>query len=93
MVTILVVLPRPIPGHSGEGAEEAEGKTMGVIGTPIAKGLFVKSLFECQVGDIIVLEENEQISVREGTQHRGISMFCLIHKVVPKTGTVGENTA
>ncbi|KAK4170669.1 hypothetical protein QBC36DRAFT_127657 [Triangularia setosa] len=77
-IVILIIVPRP--RHRGEIVEGAEAATSGVVKSPIGGGLSVSSVLECHVGDIIVLEGNEQLLVRD-RDIRGICMFCVMHRM------------
>lgn len=66
---------------------------------PLARGTLKSPIaeypFKCYIGDIIVLEEGDQISVRmgasakEGTGPRDLYIFCIVHLTIP-TGGAGE---
>jgi hypothetical protein len=85
-ITILIVLPRPKSKHSGGIVEHATlGELKVEVGSPIGGPLFSSSVHKCHVGDIIVLEGDERLLVREGTGLHGICMFCVMHRKVPKS--------
>ncbi len=85
MISIFVFVRRPIPRQSSAVIEDAEGSITGEIRSPKDD----PSVFECQVGDIVILDGEEQLVVREG-KDRDISAFCVMHRKKDKTG---EDTA
>ncbi|KAK3349521.1 hypothetical protein B0T25DRAFT_548335 [Lasiosphaeria hispida] len=100
-VVLLIFVRRPRRRDDGGVIEDAQGTTAGITVSeePLSRGFLksptAESSFECQVGDMIVLEEGEQISVRreasvkEGTGPRDFCMFCIAHRKIP-TGGAGE---
>jgi hypothetical protein len=106
MVVMLIVVPRPkrsdgvekkdVEGTPGTTAEEQPLST-GTIKSPIGSPILIDSPFECQVGDIIIIEEGEQILVKETTGPQGnLKVFCVlcaVHSTTPKGGAGKENEA
>src|ERR1051325_6996231 len=70
-VVLLVFVRRPRRRDDGGVIEDTQGTTAGITVSkePLSRGTLksptAESSFECQVGDMIVLEEGEQISVRK----------------------------
>lgn len=95
-IAIFIVVPRPTTGREGTTIESGEAITIGESPAapqePPSSGLFKSpmtaslslltvSRFNCQVGDIIILEGGEQLAVEdEGTEPRDICMFCVMHR-------------
>ena len=75
-----------MPTQGGEVIEDGEGIITGEIRSQIG-GRLTSSPFECQVGDIVILEEKEQLV---GGPGKDISVFCVLHL---KKYEVGEDTA
>lgn len=96
-ISICTVIPRPKRRESvfnnsdSARSNAASNSTLlreelpakGAIRSPIAKSQFVTSLFECQVGDIVILEEGEIILVQDAekgdTVGRDICMLTALH--------------
>ncbi|KAK3385775.1 hypothetical protein B0H63DRAFT_473576 [Podospora didyma] len=104
MVSILVFVQRPTPKHSGGAVVEVTGggeglaarqepPFMGEVRTPITDPLFCSSMFECQVGDILLLEGGEKLVARRGIEPCDVCMFCVMHRTTPRKGAAGENAA
>ncbi|KAK3371660.1 hypothetical protein B0T24DRAFT_629988 [Lasiosphaeria ovina] len=91
MVAILVFVHRPRP-RSDRGAPEGisvpeESPLMGIIKSSIGGPIVIPSRFECQVGDIIILEAKEQLFVTECVGPRDICMFSVMHRTFPRKDT------
>ena len=100
-VSIFIVVPRPKPRGNG-GSDETptalqEPPSKGVIKSPMgaAGPPFTHSLFECQVGDIIILEGGEQLLVRpqrEGyTGPRDVCMLLVLRHTSPTEDSTGRH--
>ncbi|KAK3690249.1 hypothetical protein B0T22DRAFT_441661 [Podospora appendiculata] len=100
MVVMLIVVPRPkrsggveekdVEGISGTTAAEQELLSTGMIKSPVGGPILIDSPFECQVGDMIILEEGEQILVKEITGPGNPKDFCVLCAV---HSTIKENEA
>ncbi|KAK3332662.1 hypothetical protein B0T19DRAFT_416221 [Cercophora scortea] len=96
MVVMLIVVPRPkrsggvekdVEGIFGTTAAEQEVLSTGIIKSPVGGPIFVDSPFECQVGDMIILEEGEQILVKETTgpgNPKDFCVLCAVHSTTKK---------
>ncbi len=105
---MLIFVRRPRRRDGGGVIEDTQGTTVtvgiAVSEEPLSKGA-IKSLiggsitvispFECQVGDMILLEAGDQIFVREqvDTGPRDICMFCIMHRTTPRRGAGEGDTA
>jgi len=106
-ISIFIVVRRPRSRGNGGSDQAAEvittGETPSVCQeppskvktkSPISGPLFAESPFECQVGDVIILEGGEQLIVRPqdkgDTGPRGICMLAVLHRTTPKEGTGGN---
>ncbi|KAL6695132.1 hypothetical protein J3F84DRAFT_376183 [Trichoderma pleuroticola] len=76
-LTFTVILPRP----RGVNDETPEPLSKGFIERPIGQGQFVRSSFQCRVGDIIILEGGERIWVprEDNIEPCGV---CLLYQSV-----------
>jgi hypothetical protein len=107
MVLMLIVVPRPkrsdgvekkdVEGISGTTTTGQEPLSTGTIKSPIGGPILIDSPFECQVGNIIIIEEGEQILVKETTGPQGNPKdFCVlyaVHNTIPKGGAGKGNEA
>lgn len=100
-ISICIIIPRPKHRElvfnddttaSGHRSSEScllreEMPVEGSIQSPIAESQCVTSLFECQVGNVIILEEGEVILVRDlekgGGEGRTICMLTALHCTQP----------
>lgn len=96
-ISVLIVLPKPrTTDQSAEASAEkrsAHGPLFhGTMKSPAAVGgpHFVESRFDCQVGDIIILEAEEQILVdsegRGDLRDHNISMLGILHHTCSEEG-------
>lgn len=107
-ISIIIIIRRPQPQTTGgDGTAEVICETsvlrheptfkgvikspMGAVGSPLAE-----SRFECQVGDVIILEGAEQLLVRppvEGdTGPRDICMVLILHQTSLEEGATGGSS-
>lgn len=88
-LSFFTVLRRPLrrssPYYVDVNTPREESLFRGIIDRPIAENQFVQSTFECQVGDIIVLEGGERLRARaEGdVNSRGLCMLVTLYQTVP----------
>lgn len=101
-ISIAIIIRRPKSKVNGGGAAaEVIGNTSAVRHEPTSKGVvrspmgavgppFVESPFECQVGDVVILEGADQLLVRpqlEGNKGpRDICMVLILHQTSLKVG-------
>ena len=97
---VFIFIPRPkSDGAEGlEGVSETTAKlSTGMIRIPICDRSYVESPFECQVGDIIILEEGEQMLVRRMIESHGnpkdFCVLCAVHSTLPYIGIGKKNEA
>jgi hypothetical protein len=70
---------------------QEEAPSQGVIDRPIAENQFVQTTFECQVGDIIILEGGERLRSREGNvSPRDLCLLATVHSTRRKYQTTQE---
>ncbi|KAL7783404.1 hypothetical protein V8C37DRAFT_397291 [Trichoderma ceciliae] len=87
----LIVLKRP----ESKGADVVystpvqEPPSYGIIERPIGHGPYVQSSFQCQVGDVIILEGGERLRIRkEGdVEPRSVCFLATLHQLRLKDHT------
>lgn len=84
-LSFFIIIPRP----KGRGVNlelidsTLEPLSKGIIERPIGQGQFVRSSFECQVGDIIILEGGERLWIpRESNiEPRGVCLLTTLYQI------------
>jgi hypothetical protein len=91
MVAILIFLRRPRPRGSGGIAQDGQATATadvtvpgeplseGIIRSPVAGPVTTDSGFQCQVGEMIFLEAEEQLHVREDKRPCDICICVILH--------------
>jgi len=97
-VVALIFVRRPQRRDDGGVIENAQGSTTEItvseepLSTGSLKSGTADSPFECQVGDMIFLQEGEQISVRKDAAPRDFCMYCIVRRIIPTGGAGGGVT-
>jgi hypothetical protein len=78
-ICFCMIIQRPKSKDAGiEGQEPASRCT---IKRPVAPEQFVSSNFQCQVGDIIILEKGEELWIDDKIELRGICFVGTLYEI------------